>query len=96
MSGPQIIRFKHEVITRERTEFRDGVRTVTRPSVAREVEIEINLTGLFNSIGVKAASSRRGESVLGGGLIKARRITGPRHQSTGEDTRRDRGSHSRT
>lgn len=71
----QVLRFKQYVITDVRTRLTDtGTRVIVKPSITRIVELEIDIAGLFASIGQKAAENKTGISVIGSGLVTARRI----------------------
>lgn len=63
-------------IVREFIKWDHGVRTVVKPAEYTVIDVEIDIDGIFQSLGRKAAASKGGRSVEAGGLIVARRRKG--------------------
>lgn len=69
---PSVFR-ETRTIRREFIKWEGGKRVKTKPDEFATIELEINIDGLFSSVGARAAASRGGKSVIGSGLVTAKR-----------------------
>jgi hypothetical protein len=62
-------------VVQEFVKWVDNKRVTVKPSILATVTIEVDMDALFDSLGRRAARSKGGKSVLGGGMVTAKRLS---------------------
>lgn len=76
MAPDHVYREKRTIFYTHHTRDKEtGVRSSSTRTALIEVEIDID--GIFENLGGKAARSVGGKSIMGGGMVKARRMKLP-------------------